>query len=531
MKRKLFSILFALVLVVSFNLVTAVPVKAADYYVYSACGPAPDGTFANPFCEIQTAIDMARIVFPLIENIYVFSGWYGPVVINTPINVVALDSPAVISGNNVGNAVTITVSDVTLSGFYIEGGYANGGNVWTPYGGIVINGNDGTSALTGITIEDNKIQLNNGNGIFVSAAGHGGGADNIVIRNNEIRYNGVGENSGISLAHLSLPGTNNTCNGPEEEPYDEWRRPQNILVEGNEVYSNDNYGIYVSAGRDIVIRSNEIFANQNGLQEYGLQLTSSFPCAVIPTEYTIVEDNEIYDNACNGVKLTSWNQYNTFTGNLIYSNGFDYGGSTDRYKYGFLFQDGNDNTINDNNISNNALGGLYLWGKGDPSYTWYSTTDNIITFNDFLNGTVAGAQNIYIPAKAGNPNSGVLNSQIDCNNFFDWFGLVSGYGIENADTTQIVNAERNYWNEVDPGSLGDGPSGVGTGSGRAVSTYVDFDPWLLLPSPFGCELCEGDRELDGDVDGMDLAQEINAGGSNIDHFAINFGRTDCPGIY
>jgi hypothetical protein len=44
-----------------------------------------------------------------------------------------------------------------------------------------------------------------------------------------------------------------------------------------------------------------------------------------------------------------------------------------------------------------------------------------------------------------------------------------------------------------------------------------------------CE-CEGDSEPDGDVDGRDLAQEISAGGSNINKFAEDFGRTDCPGI-
>jgi hypothetical protein len=39
--------------------------------------------------------------------------------------------------------------------------------------------------------------------------------------------------------------------------------------------------------------------------------------------------------------------------------------------------------------------------------------------------------------------------------------------------------------------------------------------------------CEGDSEPDGDVDGVDLVEEINAGGSNIAQFAADFGRTDC----
>ena len=42
--------------------------------------------------------------------------------------------------------------------------------------------------------------------------------------------------------------------------------------------------------------------------------------------------------------------------------------------------------------------------------------------------------------------------------------------------------------------------------------------------------CYGDSEPDGDVDGRDLVQEINAGGSNIETFAAYFGRTNCQTI-
>ena len=44
-------------------------------------------------------------------------------------------------------------------------------------------------------------------------------------------------------------------------------------------------------------------------------------------------------------------------------------------------------------------------------------------------------------------------------------------------------------------------------------------------------LCEGDSEPDGDVDGIDLIQKINAGGASINNFAEDFGRIDCPGIF
>ena len=133
-------------------------------------------------------------------------------------------------------------------------------------------------------------------------------------------------------------------------------------------------------------------------------------CLVLATS---VSSALSFDNVRNGVKLTSYNQYNTFTGNTIYNNG--YGGSSDRYRYGFLFQDGNNNTIQSNTITGNALGGLYLWGKGDPSYTWYSTTDNNITGNTISNHTATGGHGIYVPVLYVNPNSGFLNSNINGN--------------------------------------------------------------------------------------------------------------------
>jgi hypothetical protein len=41
------------------------------------------------------------------------------------------------------------------------------------------------------------------------------------------------------------------------------------------------------------------------------------------------------------------------------------------------------------------------------------------------------------------------------------------------------------------------------------------------------EICEGDFEPDGDVDGGDLAHLIDTDALEIDIFAEDFGRTDC----
>ena len=421
------------------------------------------------YCTIQSAIDDASSD----DTINVAAGTYTEnVVIDRSLTLIGADkTTTTIDGNDVGNAVTITASDVAVSGFRVTGGFG-GNNVFYPEGGIVIDP-DGVidlgdyhigSALTGITIEDNIIDGNAGNGVYVSSAGDGGAADNIVIRNNQIFNNGGSSGyAGISLTHPNYITRN-------VDDIADWRRPKNILVEGNTVYGNSEYGVYVSAGKDIVLRSNTLYENS----KYGIQLASSWSRTDIPCEYTLVENNEIYDNARNGVKLTSYNQHNTFTGNNIYNNGFS--GSSDPYKYGFLFQDGNDNTIQDNTITGNALGGLYLWGKGDPTYTWYSTTNNVITGNTISDHTETGGHGIYIPAQSGYPNSGFLNSNINQNKIMNNLD----YGLENADTTQTINAENNYWGHASGPTHADNPRG----SGDSASDNVDYSPWQTHEPPF-----------------------------------------------
>jgi len=60
---------------------------------------------------------------------------------------------------------------------------------------------------------------------------------------------------------------------------------------------------------------------------------------------------------------------------------------------------------------------------------------------------------------------------ITCNNIWD----NGEYGIFNNDSTDVVEAENNWWGAKD------GPSGQGSGHGDAVSTYVDYNPWLYGP--------------------------------------------------
>jgi parallel beta-helix repeat protein len=421
----------------------------------------------------QNAIDAATST-----TINVAAGTYNEnILVNKAVSLVGADrAVTIIDGNNAGNTVTITASDVSLSGFTVSGGYSGGGNIWHPYGGVVVDGNGGASALTNVTLNDNIIDGNSGNGVYVSAAGHGGPADNIAITNCTISNNGSDAPffGGISLTYGWFDG-GGTCDLGPGEAYDEWRRPKNVLIEGNDIVNAPTtgyvYGVYVNAGQNNTLRSNEI----HGFSAKGLLIAASMPCTAIPCEYTTVQSNAIYDNAQNGVKLVSWNHHNTFVGNEIYNNGHGYTGAKDVRRYGFNFKDGDHNTLENNVIYGNKLGGLYLWGNGDPSYTWYSTDDNTITGNTISGHVAPNAHGIYIPARSGYPNGGFLNSTIAYNNITN-----NTYGLESADATQTVIAEYNWWG-TPFGPNGENPAGKPVKGSDNVLGEVDYVPWLKKP--------------------------------------------------
>lgn len=64
---------------------------------------------------------------------------------------------------------------------------------------------------------------------------------------------------------------------------------------------------------------------------------------------------------------------------------------------------------------------------------------------------------------------------------------------------------------------------------REVSTATTRPKLTIRYIEDQLTLCEDDSEPDGDVDGIDLVEEVHVGGSNIERFAEDFGRVDCPG--
>jgi hypothetical protein len=117
-------------------------------------------------------------------------------------------------------------------------------------------------------------------------------------------------------------------------------------------------------------------------------------------------------------------------------------------------------TVSNNTITNTQPGS---WGEGEALQFWHITPTSLtVTCNNIINNY----QGIYFPGGAwASDLSGV---HINRNNIYGntQFGVWA-----EPDNTGTADAENNWWGNDS------GPSGAGSGSGDAVSTNVDYDPW------------------------------------------------------
>jgi parallel beta-helix repeat protein len=154
-------------------------------------------------------------------------------------------------------------------------------------------------------------------------------------------------------------------------------------------------------------------------------------------------------------------------------------GNSAGYNGGGIFCDNSSATITGNtiklNIADYAGGGITCWRSSSI------ISSNIISRN------IAGEQGAGIYCWLSSPiidsctissNNGdgvycdsLSNPIINHNNITD----NADYGIQNVDSTIIINAEYNWWGDTS------GPSGFGPGIGDEVSQWVDYDPWLTEP--------------------------------------------------
>jgi hypothetical protein len=249
------------------------------------------------------------------------------------------------------------------------------------------------------------------------------------------------------------------------------------VIEDNEIYGSHRSGIESAGGfADLTIRNNKVYGNSglpsddpNNLK-YGngilLVRGSSDKMGGATTAYgpvnLTIRGNEIFDNEKNGIYTDPIVNGLTIVGNKIQNNGWD--------------------------AVRIDLEGTYWNPTFEPAPGQWSCYDGAsdieVSFNNLSNNG-AGVEVI------GTPTNGLV-----VNATYNWWGDRSGPndypcgtmetdGKNCYDVSVILNAD---------------------GLGNAVSEYVEYCPWLLVPIISSDSPCPaGDLDGDCDVDFKDLA--------------------------
>jgi len=371
----------------------------------------------------------------------------------------------IIDGGGTGRVITINSGvDATtvIEDFTIKNGYAVFG------AGIYITSGSAPT-ISGNAITQHTASYPGGAGIGISYS------STPLIIDNEITScsTTTGGGGGILVAESSNP-----------------------TIEGNTITNNwcssGGGGILVHNGCSATLTDNDIINNSADGGGGGLYLQES---TSIVTGNTItnntskegggiafgLNDNSLVDNntVSNNYALiggggirTREGSSPTISNNIITDNIADSTGG------GIMCYDYSDPQILDNTIKNNEAdygGGIHCYGHSNPEIT-----DNTIDSNKaFISGggircklysspvitecTIASNEGDGISCENGaNP---IINLNDILNN--------TGYGVNNVDSTVIVDAKDNWWGDVS------GPGGAGPGVGDSVSLYVDYDPWII----------------------------------------------------
>ena len=289
------------------------------------------------------------------------------------------------------------------------------------------------------TVENNQAYNNGSHGFIISR-----GCNNFIFRNN-VAFNNS-DPSPTSLAHGFMldPGSPNSVDpqAPSTEN----------LLENNEAYGNEGYGLRILGSNN-----NELRGNYFHDSEMGISVEQN-------STGNLIIGNRLNNNTRFGVALQETANKNTVRNNEVLNNG-DSG----------IYVRSNENQIEANTVSNNVKAGIALLIKsGSPP-----PGSNVIMSNTVASN---GANGIDLRTAVGtlvqgnlvelsqNKGDGVyLKDSIQTSLVANLLRLNTGYGIEVSGAT-----EKNTWSR---NSIYDNTLGALVGSGGAILS----SPPQLLP--------------------------------------------------
>jgi uncharacterized cupredoxin-like copper-binding protein len=408
-------------------------------------------------------------------------------------------------GLNVISLVTVKDSTTAnMEGFTVDGPMTGAGGCADLMTGIYVYQNS-TANLKALTVRD--IYLNPKPGLFGCQAGLGiragqySGGSAGIVNTDDVEVFGYqkggivisGANSGGMIKNSFVTGEGNT----------------------NQIAQN---GIQVSSGATATIDNVEVQDNRCDHATCGSDyLTETFATGILifNSPNVVVKNSDITAND-TGV-------YNYGTATIEKNN-------ITNNRWNNVFLDEGEATVKANTITGGNYGVLAV-AFDEQLYGITGDSKGTLTYNIISGAAIAGIflddednSNTYKPVIKANRNS-IINP---------------GDGFTNT-TSNMMDGECNWWGAAN------GPSGVAAGSGDAVSSNVDFLPWLLSANLDGD--CFGgltdkltvykynDKNNDGDQDGGEGGIQgwgikvFNKGDDPNTATPVASGMTDASGNY
>ena len=239
---------------------------------------------------------------------------------------------------------------------------------------------------------------------------------------------------------------------------------QNILVENCNIHHAGAWGFSArgTAINGMTVRNSTFEYNGEDDPKHGIGFDIDIPDNV---QHITIEGGSFSHNWCKGINLVKVNDVN-LKGITANENGeagiclWEWMGTSSNIQ------------IENATLNNNGLDGILLGAETGKKI------DNVTILGSTITGN--GRDGVMVYRASGWYEGQISNVTIHCSNIYD----NTQFGAQVVLAYEDVNAENNWWGDAS------GPSGVGPGTGDAVSANVTYDPWLPMEIQY-CPECGG----------------------------------------